>query len=115
MRLNTLSSFLTALALRILPSHGFPIAFSEHKLEEINALRAEGISEAAIAARFPRALIIPAVTPLETPQLYPVVHSAEVLDAAMVDIPAQFRYAHGRKRRLTQSVGKRGQEMRPRF
>ena len=48
MRLNTLSSFLTALALRILPSHGFPIAFSEHKLEEINALRAEGISEVSL-------------------------------------------------------------------
>ena len=37
--------FIAALALYIVPSHGSPIAFPEHKLEEINALRAEGVSE----------------------------------------------------------------------
>ena len=45
MHLSTLSSLLTALAFLAVPSHTSPMPFSEHKLEEINALRAEGVSE----------------------------------------------------------------------
>ncbi|KAL2043749.1 hypothetical protein N7G274_003268 [Stereocaulon virgatum] len=115
MHLSTLSSFLAALAFLVVPNYTSPMPFSEHKLEEINALRAEGVSEAAIAARFPRSLILPAGAPLANAQPYPIVHSTEVLDATGVEMTAKFRHAQGRKRRLTQSVGQRGQEMGARF
>jgi hypothetical protein len=67
---STLSSFLAALALLAVPSHTSPMPFSEHKLEEINALRAEGVSEVSGLSSKMIASHYPSILPFNSATLY---------------------------------------------
>ncbi|KAK0513163.1 hypothetical protein JMJ35_004149 [Cladonia borealis] len=109
MRLHSVSSLLTAL-LFVVGSSTSPLAYPNGKLEQINALRARGVSEAAIAARFPRPAKVSIVAPLASPSPDPVIHSTDLLDAQVI-FSDQYADMPPKKRRLTHSVGQRGTEM----
>lgn len=105
-RLTTLAIYLITLA----SASASPMAWPDDKLEEINALRARGVSETEIAARNARPLTAPSPAPLSEPVSFFGRSNMETADISLeaIDEPAK---SHGKTRHFRESVGRRGEEI----
>ncbi|CAF9925600.1 hypothetical protein IMSHALPRED_006724 [Imshaugia aleurites] len=119
---------LTTLVLYLLTlTSASPIAWPDDKLEEINALRARGVSELDIATRFPRPLTSPSPSPpplAESDSLYAptsfYAHATDTVDDedgfgddrdGFGDRNCRSKVKVKVKRRFTEAVGRRGGEI----
>ncbi|KAM0804211.1 hypothetical protein BDR22DRAFT_885991 [Usnea florida] len=101
MNLPTLIISLAALATAT------PLPWPDAKLEEINALRARGVSEADIASRHPQPLTSPPRAPLSST----ISFFGRSSTMGKADVRDESGASDGRKGHFRESVGRRGEEI----
>lgn len=103
-RVTTLVIYLIALA------SASPIAWPDDKLEEVNALRVRGVSEAEIAVRIPRPLTSPSPAPLSEPVSFFGRSTKRNADVSL-GAGGETAKSHQRKTHFRETVGRRGEEI----